>query len=262
MTQLNGLPKARKIIIETHDLKFVLASKVTKSSPTSMRMLLKLRNEVSCLNSANALIAISPPEKAIYQLLTENYNIFYIPVYSLHGKIEEFYTDENGFKADILFLASGSRFNVEGFREFLVANSSWLRNYRICLAGLICKNAQIISLSHTFGNISLLGYVNNPSEAYRVAKAVISPTDGTGIKIKVLEALLHGKPVFGSDHTRAGLPGKYEGCVLPLDRATIEAVLNDPGSRRSAETAAYNYISTLYQHSEAKLLLNYLQSNQ
>ncbi len=261
MTQLNGLPKARKIIVETHDLKFILASKIAKVSPTSARILMKLRNEIASLNTASALISISPPEKAVFQLLTRNSNNFYIPSY-LKKEIVEVYSKEgNEFKFDILFIASDNLFNVEGFCCFFDSNLNWICKYRICLVGLICKCEQIISLSKTYKNICLLGYVDDISSIYKTSKAVISPTEGTGLKIKVVDALCHGKPVFGSTHTRNGLPGEYESCVFPIDRAKIEAVLNNSENRRKAESAAFRYVRTLNEFSDIKSLLAYLKSN-
>lgn len=260
MTQLNGLPHARKIIVETHDLKFILASKIAKSSPASVRILMKLRNEIASLNTASAFISISPPERAVFKLLTRNNNNFYIPLY-LRTTTAERYTDDNEFKYDLLFVASDSSFNVEGLDNFIECNSNWLSSYKISLAGQICKNKQIVRLSNTYKNLCLLGYVDDIASIYKIAKAVISPTEGTGLKIKVVDALCHGKPVFGSDHTRDGLPGDYGSCVFPIDRAKIEAVLNNSENRRKAETAAFRYVRTFDEVSDINALLDYLKSN-
>jgi hypothetical protein len=261
VTQLNGLPKARKIIVETHDLKFVLASKVAKGSrsPTSLRNLLKLRNEIACLNAVSGLVSISPQEKAIFQLLTRTSDKFYIPAYFKFAKeLVETYSLESEFSFDLLFVASDNTFNVRGFNEFAESNASWLYKYRICLAGLICRHEKVVRISKKHQNICLLGYVPELSELYKASKAVISPTDGTGLKIKVVEALLHGKPVFGSVQTRGGLPSGYEGCVFPIERPEIESILNISENRQRAETAAFKYVRTIDSVSEMEAFLGYL----
>ena len=263
VTQLNGLPKARKIVVETHDLKFVLASKVGKGSgsPTSVRNLLKLRNEIACLNAVSGLICISPPERAIFQVLTQSRNKFYIPTYfKCEKELIETRSSESEFRFDLLFVASDNVFNVQGFSEFAECNASWLSKYRICLVGLICGNEQIVQISQKYKNISLSGYVLDLSSIYRASKAVISPSDGTGLKIKVVDALLHGKPVFGSAHTRDGLPNGYEGCVFPISRSEIESILNVSENRRRAETAALRYVQTIDRVNEIDSFLRNLTS--
>ena len=263
VTQLNGLPKAGKIIVETHDSKCVLASKMANGSgsPTSLRNLLKLRNEIACLNTVSGLVSISPPEKAIFQLLTRSSNKFYIPAYfKFEKELIETYSLESEFRFDLSFVASDSVFNAQGFQDFVESNASWLYKYRICLVGLICGNEQVVQIAKKYKNISLLGYVPDLSNIYRASKTVISPTDGTGLKIKVVDALLHGKPVFGSAHTRDGLPSGYEGCVFPIDRGKIESILNISENRRRAETAAFRYVQTIDRVNEIDSFLGYLRS--
>jgi glycosyl transferase family 1 len=264
VTQLNGLPTARKIIVDTHDLKFVLASNVANGSgsPTSVRNLLKLRNEIACLNSVSGLVSISPPEKAIFQVLARSADKFYIPAYfKFDEEISETHSVDAEFRFDLLFVASDNLFNVLGFRDFAESNAIWLYKYRIGLVGRICGNKEIVGIAREYNNISLLGYIPDLSNIYRASKAVISPTDGTGLKIKVVDALLHGKPVFGSAHTRDGLPSGYEGCVFPIDRGEIESVLNSSEKRRRAETAALRYARTIDRVNEIDSFLGYLRSN-
>ena len=147
---------------------------------------------------------------------------------------------------------------MRGFKDFAESNSSWLYKYRIGLAGLICRNEQIVHTAEKCKNVSLLGYVPELSDIYRASKAVISPTDGTGLKIKVVEALLHGKPVFGLAHTRNGLPSGYGDCVFTINRAEIECILDIPENRRKAETAAFRYIRTIDRVNERDSFLAYL----
>jgi len=205
------------------------------------------------------LVSISPPEKAIFHLLTRNSHTFYILAYFKFAKeLVEAYSLDSEFNFDLLFVASDNFFNVQGFTDFAESNSSWLCKYRICLVGRICGNEQVVHLANTYKNISLLGYVPDLSNIYRAAKAVISPTDGTGLKIKVVDALLHGKPVFGSAHTRDGLPSGYEDCVFPIHRAEIESILNISENRKKAEVAAFHYVRTIDRVSEIDSFFGYL----
>lgn len=259
LTQLNGLPHRKNIIIETHDLNFLMASKARKASVNSCRMLIKARNEITYLNSVSALVAISPQERAFYRLFAKDIKLFYIPVY-LKMANKEYYSEEYEFQCDLLFVAGNNPFNVEGFEAFIQSNSHWLSKYKIHVVGLICKDERILHLQSAHEYIHLLGYVGDISRIYRTAKAAISPVEGTGLKMKVIEALCHGKPVFGSDHTRDGLPGEYETCVFPIDRDKIESLLTNSKKRRKAETAAFHYARQVDRFSETNQLLAYLDS--
>ena len=68
------------------------------------------------------------------------------------------------------------------------------------------------------GRIEVVGGVDDLAPYYAAASAVIAPIfDGSGMKTKVAEALMHGKPVIG---TREALSG-YEGLatIAPSDTA-------------------------------------------
>jgi glycosyltransferase involved in cell wall biosynthesis len=258
LTQLNGLPGASHIIVEMHDLKFLLHSKGSNTSPTSFRSLLRLRNERALLETASALVTIAPLEKAFVELLVEGAKKFYIPSY-IDRPIHASYADY--FEFDLLFMASANTFNIRGFTKFVGQNAAWLGKYKIGVAGLICDDEEIIALAHDHANLSLLGYVDDAADLYRVSKAVISPTDGTGLKVKVIEALSHGKPVLGSAHTREGLPGDYRSCVFPIDQSHAEAILENEANRQEAERAAIAYARGLTSRGDAEALAAFIQSS-
>jgi hypothetical protein len=164
MTQLNGLPSARRIVVETHDLKFVLASKVANTSPTSVRNLIKLRTEFAALDCASSVIAISPPESEVFKLLTPSKMHFYIPAYfKFEERTSAIYSLQSDLKYDLVFVASGSEFNIQGIKDFVESNATWLFKYKICVCGLICKNSQFIQLVKKYDNVYLLGYIEDLS---------------------------------------------------------------------------------------------------
>ena len=91
---------------------------------------------------------------------------------------------------------------------------------------------------------SILGFQPNLDEVYAQSKLVVSPVEGTGLKMKVAEALAHGKPVCGSDHSIEALPPGWEQCVFPLTRPVIEALIEDPIRLQEASAAARVYYSS------------------
>lgn len=91
------------------------------------------------------------------------------------------------------------------------------------------------------------GYVADLREAYAGATAAVSPVyEGGGTKIKVLEALMFGRPIAVTEHSYYGYASMLpEGAAVEVGRSDAELVgacvrlLNDPA--RSAEMGRVGY---------------------
>ncbi|MBC4018922.1 glycosyltransferase [Siccirubricoccus deserti] len=58
--------------------------------------------------------------------------------------------------------------------------------------------------------------VPDPAQFYAAVDCVLNPmTGGTGLKIKTVEALAHGRPVLGTSAAFAGLPAEHPGHCAP-----------------------------------------------
>jgi glycosyltransferase involved in cell wall biosynthesis len=72
---------------------------------------------------------------------------------------------------------------------------------RIIIAGFGSEN-----LPH-FANVDIIGTVNDVATFYDQVDIVVAPIQlGGGMKVKVIEAMMHGLPVVVSEHARSGLP--------------------------------------------------------
>src|SRR5262249_49611206 len=96
-------------------------------------------------------------------------------------------------------------------------------------------------------HIRLLGFVPDMAPIYRASKAALSPVNGTGLKIKIVDALKYGKPVFASRQALDGLPAGYEQSVFPIEQDAIEQLILDRKARLAAGTAARTYFCYLQQ---------------
>jgi glycosyltransferase involved in cell wall biosynthesis len=83
--------------------------------------------------------------------------------------------------------------------------------------------------------VRVLGPVANVSDFYEVIDAAVVPIDhGGGIKVKAIEALAHGRRVYGTDHVRDGISPELRQFVLPLEQLLSEE--QGPGLDVSQET--------------------------
>lgn len=103
--------------------------------------------------------------------------------------------------------------NTDGIRQIVNLLS---RVKRFVLAGNICDLSHVIKSQGV--NISCLGVLKDVTQFYREVNTVVSPIRfGTGLKIKVLEAIAYGKPVLATPHSVEGFPAGVEQlvCVKP-----------------------------------------------
>jgi hypothetical protein len=241
-SQLNGIDPSH-CIIETHDLKFLHYAKKFDRPIADLRVMGKLRSEVTILEAAGGLIAIAPPENAMFRLWFPKVPAFYVPAYSC--PTQSFENASGVPQYDLLFVGSENHFNIEGITQFLQRNAGWVGTWRIAIAGRACTVPELRTVTENFANVQMLGYVEDLGTLYTKTRAVLSPVEGTGLKMKVIDALRFGKPVFASSHTIQGLPPGSEACVFPLKAENIAALLRDEGACQAASSAARQYAASL-----------------
>ena len=242
LLELNGLPDA-ELIVETHDLAFLSCAKRSGGSVTDARTILKARGELAILGSAGALIGITPTEVSFFRMLLPEVQTYYVPKYagaaspSLESPAPE-------LRYDLLFVGSDNPFNACGLVGFMRDHRNWLSGRSFAIAGRVCAVPGVAEAAQEIGAV-LLGYVQYLPRVYAESRIVVSPVEGTGLKIKVIDALGAGKPVFGSPHTIAGLPPGFEACVFPIDEAEMDRMLSDEAWRAHAGRSALRYAATL-----------------
>lgn len=114
-----------------------------------------------------------------------------------------------------LFLASANsanRLSAQMFvRDILPLILGRVPDFRLVLAGAIC------GVVDDHPAVMKLGRVDSPLDAFAEAPLLVNPmVVGTGINIKLLDALAAGVPVVSTDTGARGLPEAYRGGVLTV----------------------------------------------
>lgn len=262
MTALNGLP-LRNVVVDTHDVKFVKFARKAGLSIFDAKVLARFRGEFGALAEVSALVTVSPVETAIFKLFLPDQKVFYVPDLADLADRLSFDTDgmANEPQYDLVFVGSSYHFNVVGCLEFLTKNRSWLEARRIAIAGRVCENDKIIALAQGWSNLQLLGFVPDLRHLYARTKAALSPISGTGLKVKIIEALANSVPVFASEQSFEGLPLGYEGCVFPCERGVMEATLDNPTAIAAAAAAARAYYQQFHGAGERDALTLFLSAS-
>ena len=106
----------------------------------------------------------------------------------------------------VFVIGSDNAENIKGINEFCLNVWSQVKksvpNAQLRIAGKMSSKLNISDPS-----IKLLGIVEDLEKEYRNAAIVINSTSfGTGLKIKTVEALCHGKAFVGTENSVEGLP--------------------------------------------------------
>lgn len=146
-----------------------------------------------------------------------------------------------------LFVGSDINHNVHGMTWFL--NEVWplvLQEMPGCVlhvCGTVCR-----AISKNYSNVHLLGRVDELDTEYAAAQVCLIPLIvGSGLKIKLVEALSHGRACVS---TSVGVQGVQEltgKAVLVADTPNdfanaVLCVLTNPDKRRSMEEEAKRYV--------------------
>src|SRR5690606_28977296 len=148
---------------------------------------------------------------------------------------------------DLLFIGSENEYNIQSLNWFFSEVYPQLPDYlNICVVG------KIVDHIGNFKNVEKRRFVDNLDEVYYQSKVALCPMlNGTGIKIKTVEALSYGLPVVCNYRGMDGLPLKENnGCLkadLPEDFAShINSLLNDAFLYQTTRTQGIKMFSRYF----------------
>lgn len=140
------------------------------------------------------------PQSIVYNVYA-SYSFYDLPIMNNHN---------------ILFFSGSNQYNINGLNWFIKNIFPLIieryNDVKLCIGGSICNKLKELS-SNPY--IDLLGTFENPLDFYKLGDIVINPTyQGTGLKIKTLEALSYGKYVIVHPHSTIGIFMKHEAPIF------------------------------------------------
>ena len=155
----------------------------------------------------------------------------------------------------VLFIGSSTAPNVDGVRWFL--DECWpqiwsrLPYAKLYVAGTICQ-----TLGPAPRGAMFLGFVKDTKSLYAEAGVVISPLRaGSGLKIKLIEALAHGKAVVATPKTLQGVEALFSQAVCLAEdpdkfASAVTELLIDRNARSDLATRG---LAVLHAHFSSEL---------
>lgn len=201
---LDFVPKETQKIISVSDFLSIQQFEVGNYSFGEV-----IDEEIDAINKFDKAFFISSDEMFFFSNFLKNVKCFYVPHYL---KTRDHVVENKSI--DILFLGSDNDHNVVGIEWFLESVYPEIKNrgYNMLIAGKITTKIK----KELYPHIRFIDYVEDLGAIYNKTKLAISPLkSGTGIKIKIVEAISYGLPVVCTSKSMVGLMEKNNnGCVV------------------------------------------------
>jgi len=215
-----ALLKGAETYIDTHD--FITAQFKYRKS---FNLGITFQDEIKRLDRFNEVWAISGEEQYVFGQFCKT-NVRLVPL-MMEPKAEQYKSTEKVY--DLMYVASNNVHNERSARWFFDKVYPLLpNNTRICMVGGI--NKVLGDRKET----NQIVFADDLDGLYAQSKIGLCPMlTGTGVKVKVVEALAHGLPVVCTTRGVDGMPNKaLNGCLVADDAKqfaqNIILLLNNP----------------------------------
>lgn len=208
------LPSTTALVI-MHDLFSARGGHFRQTGIKDATADLDIQTEIALLNNADYIVAIQKAEAATIAEHGASKPIIVAPM-----AVPISAASDEGKPDTLLFVGSKAAPNVDGLTWFLTevwpSLSTSHPNLRLNVVGSVCESVNI----HPRG-VSYLGLVPDLEPFYQAAGVVVSPLRvGSGLKIKLVEAMAHGKAVVATTTTLQGMEKLAGHAVRVADTAS------------------------------------------
>jgi hypothetical protein len=205
------------------------------------------REELQALSLFDGVLCANGEDAAAYpgRLLAKTVAHCPWPVFQDIEPADESAAEESGAGC----IASDMIFQLEGIAAFIERVLPRIRrerpDFRFVVAGTVCKPLELVFPDSAERGVTLLGFVPDVADFYRTVGTVAVPIlTGTGVSIKVLEAIAYGARLVSTAAGVRGIDARELGAnvsVVDLD-GFAERLLNPPSwepVRRGGVTERY-----------------------
>lgn len=247
-------------MIVMHDLLSMRASRFREKGLVDSVATLEEVDEMRLLGQADAIVAIQDVEAKYVRSALPDHPVLLTPL--AHETVA---TPQPGRGHTVFFVGSNTAPNVIGLKWFL--ETSWpeilkaVPDCQLNVAGGVAAG-----FSRPYRNVNFMGAVPSLTGFYSEAAVVISPlTVGSGLKIKIGEALSHGKAVVATSVSVEGISDDVLSHIAVCDEPeafaqSVSKLLLDEGFRTMKAREAFDAYRRRYsQESCYRELLQFLR---
>lgn len=246
------LPNVKLVYVQ-HEIQYVVERQRLGYNPSKTELFhwnICKRREIAMQNVYDAVITLSEEDKV--DLKKDG---VIVPIFASFAKVElrnyRYNLFNESSRINLVFVGPEKHSpNYNGLRWFL--NNVWYSvldtypNIRLQVVGN-WTNATISDLTNEYRNIDFLGFVENLSSVLQGNIMIVPIFEGSGIRMKILEAASMGIPFISSSIGARGL-GFVDGrnCLISNDSndfsEKIKLMLSDKKLLNKLATAAHHYV--------------------
>lgn len=192
-------------VLDLHDI--LTFNRFHQSGAAHFQLGRMLESELKQISKFQVALSISSSETSLLQSLCRDTRFVDVPM-----SFPASFQPTELPKHDILFAGGDNSFNRHAIDWFLASVLPLLpASTTAVIVGAVCN-----SINRKPDNVALVPFADSLSDYYRYSRIAICPMfGGSGLKIKVVEALAHGRPVVATDLGLVGLPDQAasSGCI-------------------------------------------------
>ena len=206
-----------------------------------------IKEESKLLRKSDVVIAIQPEESKIFRKMLPGHKVITV----LHR--HEIHKPSKVTKNVVMLVGCYNWDNIYSLNQFLNGWRSvlcFIPSAKLKVYGRLAE-----AVPDGFPGVKKIGYQKDLTKAYQEASVVVNPAVlGTGLKIKTVEALCHGKALVT---TRRGASGLDAGGLFVTNNIAegLIRVLGDKALRMKLEWAAYKYAKEKFDKTSVYLEL-------
>ncbi len=177
-----------------------------------------LNEELRRIDLFDRVFCINEEELRFFSRLSKKPKYFYVPHFMAQPEI-----DRKEFAYDVCIVASDNQHNIKGIRWFYDEIMPLLSpQLRYLVVGKISAH-----LPRALDNVTVMPYADDLRNVYNTSRIAICPLlGGTGMKIKVVEALAHGVPVVCTSLGVIGFADRQlSGCSVADEAAAFAGLI-------------------------------------
>lgn len=209
-----NVEKKIKLIYSMHDADFIQVYYNNRNM-----FVQKLQNEISLINMFDCVMAISNDEKEFFRKFCDHPKFYHLP-----HPLNKIQLHKREKDIDIMFLGFSNPFNLEAVFWFIDNVMPFLKNRKkIYLVGNVTNDIKYLHLNYYDKikeyKINIIEYFEDLDELYaRTRVAIVPMINGTGMKIKTIEAMARSIPVVSTSSGVDGFADKNESGCLVTDK--------------------------------------------
>jgi glycosyltransferase involved in cell wall biosynthesis len=203
-----------------------------------------LEEEIKRIDMFDVALCISDDERMFFSQFAPKPTYYYVPQFFPKRKLVS--TAEHRY--DILFIGSDNPHNQKSIKWFFDTVQPLLNpKYRLLIVG------KITNYVSDYPNVTKIDFADNLDDIYQHISLSICPMlQGTGMKIKVVEALSYGKPVVCTTRGVDGFNQKRKnGCTVadsPMEFASaITRLLTDKAFYEDQRSLAISFFEENFE---------------